>query len=151
LGYAPARVSEVGMQLAVHFAVQKKADVVVVRVQETRLTYPLLSPFFAAMSDVVAGGARKLVIDMQAVVYIDSSTMGCLVEIHRLAESHGGAMKLSGLQPRVDTMLSMAGVKKLMNVCRDEAEAVSAFAPDRARRSRRAERVTSAPRSVRRS
>jgi anti-anti-sigma factor len=147
LGYAPARVSEVGMR----FAVQEKADVVVVRVQETRLTYPLLSSFFAAMSDVVAGGARKLVIDLQAVVYIDSSTMGCLVEIHRLAETHGGALKLSGLQPRIDTMLSMAGVKKFMNVCRDEDEAVSAFTPDRARRRRGTERVTSAPRSVRRS
>jgi anti-anti-sigma factor len=147
LGYAPARVSEVGMQ----FAVQRKADVVVVRVQETRLTYPLLSSFFAAMNDVVAGGARKLVIDLQAVAYIDSSTMGCLVEIHRLAESHGGALKLSGLQTRVDTMLSMTGVKKFMAVCRDEDEAVAAFAAARTRRTRVASRVTSAPRSVRRS
>jgi anti-anti-sigma factor len=138
------------MQFAVKFAVQKEADVVVVRVQETRLTYPLLSSFFAAMSDVVVAGARKLVIDLHAVVYIDSSTMGCLVEIHRLAEGHGGALKLSGLQPRVDTMLSMAGVKKFMDVCRDEAEAVSAFAPARARRSGRVARVTSAPRSLRR-
>ena len=131
------------------FAVQPRDGVVVVRVQETRLTYPLLSSFFAAMSDVIERGARKLVIDLQAVVYIDSSTMGCLVEIHRLAESRDGALKLSGLHPRVDTMLSMAGVKKFMDVCPDEAEAVAAFAPARGRTGGRAERVRSAPRSDR--
>jgi hypothetical protein len=38
------------------------------------------------------------------------------------------AVKLSGLQRRVDTMLSMTGVHRIVDVCRDEAEALAAFA-----------------------
>ena len=32
------------------------------------------------------GGTRKLVIDLQAVTYIDSASIGCLMDIHRLLQ-----------------------------------------------------------------
>jgi anti-sigma B factor antagonist len=111
------------------FSHQERSGVLVLRVEEAKLTYPLLSAFLAAVSDLVASGVRKLVIDLAAVTYIDSSTVGCLVEIHRLVEGHGGAVKLSGLHRRVDAMLAMAGVKKIVDVCRDEAAALAALAP----------------------
>jgi anti-sigma B factor antagonist len=115
------------------FSLQQKADVLVLRVEEAKLTYPLLSSFLSAVTDLVSDGTRKLVIDLAVVTYIDSSTIGCLMQIHRLLEAHGGSVKLAGLQRRVDTMLAMAGVKKIVEVCRDEAEAVGTFLrPDEA-------------------
>jgi anti-anti-sigma factor len=107
--------------------VEPRGDALVVRVSDAKLTYPVLSFFFAEVRALVDTGARKLVLDLEAVTYIDSATIGCLVEIHRLLEDQGGAMKLSGLQRRVETMLTMTGVHKIVDVCRDEEEALAAF------------------------
>ncbi len=111
------------------FSMEPRGDALIVRVHEAKLTYPVLSLFFEEVRALVHDGARKLVIDLGAVTYIDSATIGCLVEIHRLLEDHGGAMKLSGLQRRVETMLSMTGVHRVVDVCRDEAEALATFRP----------------------
>jgi anti-anti-sigma factor len=109
-------------------SLEQSGDVRIVRVSETKLTYPVLSSFFARVSEIVVeGGARKLVIDLGAVTYIDSATIGCLMDIHHLLMDHGGVVKLSGLQPRVDRMLSMTGVHKVLHVYREEAEALAAF------------------------
>jgi anti-sigma B factor antagonist len=102
-------------------------DVRIVRVKEAKLTYPVLSSFFFEVRQILEDGARKLVIDLQAVTYIDSASIGCLMDIHRLLRGRDGAMKLSGLQPRVETMLFMTGVRKIVDVHREEAGALAAF------------------------
>ena len=113
--------------------VEQSDDVRIVRVQEAKLTYPVLWSFFAEVRQIVEDGARKLVIDLEAVSYIDSAAIGCLMDIRRLLEDRGGAVKLSGLQPRVETMLSMTGVHKIVDVHREEAEALAAFGRPRKR------------------
>jgi anti-sigma B factor antagonist len=108
-------------------SLEQRGDVGIVHVKETKLTYPVLSSFFGAVRRIVDGGARKLVIDLGAVAYIDSVAIGCLIDIYRLLEHRHGAVKLSGLQPRVQTMLFMTGVQKVVQVYRDEVEALAAF------------------------
>ncbi len=49
------------------------------------------------------------------------------MDVHRLLTDKGGAVRLSGLQPRVETMLSMTGVHRIIEVFRDEEEAVASF------------------------
>jgi anti-sigma B factor antagonist len=105
----------------------EKADVRIVRVKESKLTYPNLSAFFAEVRQLVEGGTRKLLIDLSAVTYIDSASIGCLMDIYRLMQDRGGAVKLAGVQPRVETMISMTGVHKLIDLHREEAAALSAF------------------------
>jgi anti-anti-sigma regulatory factor len=51
------------------------------------------------------------------------------MDVRRLLQDRGGVLKLSGLQPRVETMLSMTGVHKIMDIHREEAAAVEAFSP----------------------
>jgi len=108
-------------------AVEERGDVKVVRVQEAKLTYPVLSSFFTEVRRHVEAGTRKLVIDLKAVSYIDSASISCLMDIHRLLQERLGAVKLSGLQPRVETMMSMAGVDKIIDLCREEADALAVF------------------------
>jgi anti-anti-sigma factor len=108
-------------------AVERKGDVQIVRVQEPKLTYPALSSFFAEVRQLVEAGARKVVVDLQGVTYIDSAAIGCLMDIHRLLQGKEGALRLSGLQPRVETMISMTGVHKIIDIHREEADAVAAF------------------------
>ena len=109
-------------------AFEDQGDVGIVRVRETKLTYPVLSSFFAEVRQLVEGGKSKLVIDLAHVTYIDSASIGCLMDIHRLVQDKDGALRLSGLQPRVETMISMTGVHKIIEIHREEAEAVAALA-----------------------
>jgi anti-anti-sigma factor len=114
-------------------AVEESGDVRIVRVRETKLTYPVLSSFFAEVRQVIEGGTKKLLIDLQSVSYIDSASIGCLMDIHRLLQDKAGVVILSGLQPRVETMISMTGVHKIIEIHREEAEALDAFQGRRGR------------------
>ena len=49
------------------------------------------------------------------------------MDVHRLLQEKGGALRLSGLQPRVETMISMTGVHKIVPLHRDEEDALAAF------------------------
>ena len=111
--------------------VEERGDIRIVRVQVAKLTYPTLQPFFAEAQKLVEGGTRKLVIDLQSVTYVDSASIGCFMDIYRLIHEKGGAVKLSGVQPRVETMISMTGVHKLIDIHREEAAALEAFEPGR--------------------
>ena len=53
--------------------------------------------------------------------------VGCLMDIYRLMQDKGGAVKLSGVQPRVETMISMTGVHKLIDLHREESAALLSF------------------------
>jgi anti-sigma B factor antagonist len=115
-------------------AFDTRGDVTVVRVKEAKLTYPVLSSFFSQVQQRVEGGAHKVVIDLQDVGYLDSASIGCLMDVHRLLQEKGGALRLSGLQQRVETMISMTGVHKIVPLHRDEEEALTAFASGEAGR-----------------
>lgn len=109
-------------------AFEEKGDVTVVRVQEAKLTYPVLSSFFSAVRQRVDSGTRNVLLDLGSVSYLDSASIGCLMDIHRLLQEKGGALRLSGLQPRVETMISMTGVHKIVPLHRDEQDALAGFA-----------------------
>ena len=123
-----ARNHEAAGGEVMQLAFDEKGDVTVVRVQEAKLTYPVLSAFFSLVRQRVEGGARLMVMDLSAVSYLDSASIGCLMDVHRLLLERGGALRLSGLQPRVETMISMTGVHKIVPLHRDEQDALAAFA-----------------------
>ena len=99
----------------------------VVRVNETRLTYPLLSDFANTISSLIASGERKVLLDLTTVTYVDSATIGCLMDLYRQASTAGGSLKLSGVQKRVETMLTMTGAQNFLEIHADEATAVKSF------------------------
>jgi anti-anti-sigma factor len=76
----------------------------IVRVGEPRLMYPILADFSSAVTTLVAGGKRDILIDLTPVTYVDSATIGCLMDLYRQVSSAGGRLKLSSVQKRVETM-----------------------------------------------
>jgi anti-anti-sigma factor len=99
----------------------------VVRVGEPRLMYPILADFSSAITALVAGGKRDILIDLTPVTYVDSATIGCLMDLYRQVSSAGGRLKLSGVQKRVETMLSMTGAQNFIEIHADEPSAVRSF------------------------
>jgi anti-sigma B factor antagonist len=114
-------------------SVEDRGDVRVVHVKESKLTYPVLSSFFGEVRQLVEAGARKVVIDLGGVTYIDSASIGCLMDIHRLLQERSGEVRIAALQPRVETMISMTGVHKIVDIHRDLEEAVSSFSARKGR------------------
>ena len=105
----------------------QEGSVGIVRVGEARLMYPLLGDFAAAVTGMVAAGSRDILIDLTPVTYIDSATIGCLMDLYRQANAAGGALKLAGVQKRVETMLTMTGAQNFIEVHPDEPSAVKSF------------------------
>jgi anti-sigma B factor antagonist len=101
--------------------------IVVLRINEQRLTYPILSDFATTVSGLIANGERKILVDLTSVGYVDSATIGCLMDLYRQASAVGGALKLSGVQKRVETMLTMTGAQNFLEVHADQASALASF------------------------
>ena len=74
-------------------ALDQNGDVRIVRVKEAKLTYPTLSSFFGEVRQLVEDGARKVVIDLGPVTYIDSASIGCLMDIRRMLQDKGGVLR----------------------------------------------------------
>ena len=102
-------------------------NVAVIRIGEARLMYPLLSEFSSAVTQLIAAGERKVVVNLSSVGYVDSATIGCLMDLYRQASAAGGSLKLAGVQKRVETMLTMTGAQNFIEVHPDEASAVKSF------------------------
>lgn len=101
--------------------------IAVVRVGEARLMYPLLSEFSGTVTALIAAGERKILIDLSTVNYVDSATIGCLMDLYRQTSAAGGKIKLSGVNKRVETMLTMTGAHNFLDIHADEASAVKSF------------------------
>ena len=101
--------------------------VAIVRVGETRLMYPLLADFATAVTGLIGKGEKKILIDLTAVTYVDSATIGCFMDLYRQATSAGAKLKLGGVQKRVETMLTMTGAHNFLELHPDEASAVKSF------------------------
>ena len=106
---------------------ENRGDVVIVRVGESRMMYPLLNEFSTAVTTLIGSGTRKVVIDLSGVGYIDSATIGCLMDLYRQSVAAGGALKLAGLQKRVETMLAMTGAQNFLEVHPNRAAALASF------------------------
>jgi anti-sigma B factor antagonist len=89
--------------------------------------YPLLQEFSAAVTGLLAGGDRKVLIDLSKVTYVDSATIGCLMDLYRQTTAAGGQLRLAGVQKRVETMLTMTGAHNFLKMFPDEASAVHSF------------------------
>ena len=105
----------------------RSQNVSIVRVNETRLMYPILSEFASTITSLIGSGDNKLLLDLSTVTYVDSATIGCLMDLYRQTTAAGGSIKLAGVQKRVETMLTMTGAHNFLEMHPDEASAVKSF------------------------
>ena|SRR5580698_5947167 len=78
--------------------------------------------------DLIAGGHRKVLLNLAEASYIDSSGFGELVSSHTSLIRAGGRLKLTSPTERVKTLLRMTNLDKVFEVHEDEARALRSFA-----------------------
>lgn len=69
--------------------------------------------------------ARRLVLNLAQVPYMDSSAVAVLVEAVRRLKPLGGKVCLTTLQPRVQGLLEIARLGSIFTITKDEAEALT--------------------------
>jgi anti-sigma B factor antagonist len=73
----------------------------------------------------IGEGHHRLVVDLSAVTFCDSSGLALLVDLHRDAEAHGGWLRLAAVPPLLRDMLGITNLDRLF-VCHDTVEAATA-------------------------
>jgi anti-sigma B factor antagonist len=68
---------------------------------------------------------RKIVFDLSALDYTDSSGIGAVVACLTLIKKAGGELRLAGASPRIQRIFSMTGVDRLISSYPDVAAAVA--------------------------
>ena len=105
---------------------ERSQGIAIIRVNETRLTYPVLAEFTSTLTTIIEAG-EPVLLDLSQVTYVDSATIGCLMDLYRQASAAGGGLKLAGIQKRVETMLSMTGAESILDIHADEPSAIKSF------------------------
>ena len=95
---------------------QIKNEVKVITIPHQRMVYELLEDITREWSSYLEQGYRKFVIDMSQVTFMDSASIGCLMDFYRKTKSAGGRIHLAGIQPRIDTLLAIAKAKSLFGI-----------------------------------
>jgi anti-sigma B factor antagonist len=70
----------------------------------------------ASLSDTIAAGADRVVVDFAHVTYIDSAGLGALVGAHKKLRASGGALVLLCEHPRVMRLLKITGLTQLFTI-----------------------------------
>lgn len=75
----------------------------------------------------IADGAKRIVLNLGDVNYIDSGGLGTLVALHTTAHNAGGTIKLANLTKRVGDLLQVTKLLTVFEVHNSEYEALEAF------------------------
>ena len=72
-------------------------------------------------------GRKKLLLNLAAISYLDSTGLGELVSGYRLVKSNGGELKLLNLNKKVTDLLQVTKLYSVFDIHNDEAQAVASF------------------------
>jgi len=71
------------------------------------------------------GGVRRLAINLAGVPYMDSSGIGVLVRIFNASQQNGGACRFYGATKKVQQLLKMVRLDRVLDLVEDEASALA--------------------------
>ena len=79
------------------------------------------------VKSLIAGGKKKVVLNMNNVTFIDSAGLGTLVAAHHSAKTQGASLKLCHLGSKFQEVLQITKLLTVFDVYNTEAEAVGSF------------------------
>ena len=86
-------------------------------------TAPLLRQ---AIVDLVDGGAKHVLINLERVDYLDSTGLGILIGGVKRLKEQGGALRLVGPSARITRIFEITGLNKIFDVYATEQDALGA-------------------------
>ncbi len=92
-----------------------------------RLTAPSVPQLRSAVEDLVRDGSSRIVVDLSATEFIDSSGLGALIGGLKSARVAGGDLRIAGATEPVRKVLKLTNLDRVL---RDHPTAESAFDAD---------------------
>ena len=80
------------------------------------------------VSQMIADGKCRIVVDLSGVTYIDSAGVGMMVDRSKRVSEKGGSMRLARLTARSHHLLAMLKLKFVFEIYDDVDAAVKSFA-----------------------
>ena len=77
-----------------------------------------------ALTQMVEREEKRILIDLTAVTYMDSSGIAVLIETMQRTQGYGGQLALFGVPPRVQTVFEIAQLNQVLQVFPDKASAL---------------------------
>ncbi len=76
--------------------------------------------------DLVNGGATRLVLDLEAVDFLDSTGLGTIVSLLKRVRTHGGDLRLVCTEARIRRLFEITGLDKAVPLHASLDDAISA-------------------------
>jgi anti-sigma B factor antagonist len=76
------------------------------------------------LQEAMAGGARKILLNLRELSFIDSSGLGELAAGYTNAKHKDSALKIAGVPKRVQELLQMTGLYRVLDIHDDESAAL---------------------------
>jgi len=106
--------------------IKQSGNVCTLKLKGRLVSGEAVSQFDQALQSALASGHIFLVLDMEALPYIDSSGIGAIVNALRLSTKMGGSAKLVNPSSFVAKTFKMVGILNLFGVYDSEESAVAA-------------------------
>ncbi len=113
--------------MSLSIAIRDVADVKVVDLSGRITLGEASGKLRATVSDLLDGGATKMLLNLGDVRYIDSSGLGELVSAYTTARGNGCTVKLMNVQAKVQDLLQITKLYTVFETHTDEATAVTSF------------------------
>lgn len=83
------------------------------------------------LTELTAQGARKVILNLEGVEYIDSTGLGSMVICYTTLQKASGTLKLLKLNKRNIELLILTKLSTVFEVFADEQDAINSFFPER--------------------
>lgn len=109
-------------------SVTEIAGVTILKPMNERLDAHNSDTLKEAMKEVFERGAKKVLVDLGQLRFIDSSGLGALVSGFKNSVSHRGHLALSNLQGQVQSMFELTRLHRVFDIHESVDEALASFA-----------------------
>lgn len=118
--------------MSVKLTTRENGDVTIVDCDGRLILGEETSILRSKIRELVAGGSKRIILNLADVSYMDSSGLGELIGAHTTVTTAGGEMKLLNLAKRVHDLLKITKLYTVFEAFEDEATAVSSFSVSKA-------------------
>jgi len=110
------------------FEENKVGDVLIAKVLDGRIAADVAPRFKARLAEYVGTGNHSIVLDLQAVTFIDSSGLGALISSLKAMGKNGGLV-ICAATGAVASMFKLTRMDKVFRMYPSQEAALSALAP----------------------
>jgi anti-sigma B factor antagonist len=94
---------------------ETRDDVLLVRVQDARVDASVTGDFRHQVDSHLVAGCNKILVDLQAVEFLDSSGLSALIALYKGLPS--GQIAICNARPKVEAVFKLTRLDRLLLIC----------------------------------